>query len=155
MSRCASDAAEPLPEHVHPAPDRRRWADVLKHRWPTWLGIAPAAFCLVVIRQWLPPDFWAWLLVPVALVYLVFGAVRKQLRSPGLLALETVGVLVFSALALAALYVDRDLGRYLLAAGWLAMPPGILLTTGPTRSCRGGMPSSVRSLTSLSQPSSS
>lgn len=119
MSRLAPETAvHAVSAHAHQAPDRRRWADVLKHRWPTWLGIATAAF-FIVIAEWLPPDFGAWMLVLAALVYLVFGAVRKQLRSPGLLALETAGVLVFSTLALAALSVDQDLGRYLLAAGWL------------------------------------
>ena len=29
--------------HAHQAPDRRRWTDVLMHRWPTALGIAVAA----------------------------------------------------------------------------------------------------------------
>jgi hypothetical protein len=29
--------------HAHQMPDRRRWADFLKHRWPTALGIAVAA----------------------------------------------------------------------------------------------------------------
>ena len=29
--------------HAHQAPDRRRWADFLMHRWPTALGIALAA----------------------------------------------------------------------------------------------------------------
>jgi hypothetical protein len=26
--------------HAHQVPDRRRWTDVLKHRWPTALGVA-------------------------------------------------------------------------------------------------------------------
>jgi hypothetical protein len=55
---------------------------------------------------------------------LVVGVARGQLRKPGGLALQTVGVLAFGSAALAALYVHPDLGGYLVAfalfghAGW-------------------------------------
>lgn len=58
-------------------------------------------------------------LLVAALAFVLRGAVRGQLRRPGPVMLETAGMLVFTALALGALSVDRELGRYLLAAGWL------------------------------------
>ena len=37
---------------------------------------------------------------------------------PGALMVETAGMVVFAAIALAAVSVDPDLGLYLVAAGW-------------------------------------
>ena len=59
-----------------------------------------------------------------ALVFLVVGVARGQLQKPCDLALQTVGVLAFGSTVLVALYVDPDLGGYLVAfalighAGW-------------------------------------
>ena len=36
--------------HAHQAPDRRRWADFLMHRWPTALGIALAALIVFDLK---------------------------------------------------------------------------------------------------------
>ena len=115
--------------HAHQVLDRRRWADFLKHRWPTALGItvtALAAFDLEIdagsvsslsaLTMLMPVAYlgaaaldrrrfaWAVLLagfavltvVPstwgalpsvgfliVALVFLVVGVARGQLRRPG------------------------------------------------------------------------
>jgi hypothetical protein len=150
-------------EQTHPP---RRWADVLKHRWPTVLGIAVAALTvfdsqggteLAALTMLMPVVYlgaaaldrrwFAWVvllagvavlvLIPsssevvpsmtflvAALVFLVVGVARGQLRKPGGLALQTVGVLAFGSTVLVALYVDPDLGGYLVAlalighAGW-------------------------------------
>ena len=51
----------------------------------------------------------------VALVFLVVGAARGQLRRPGGLPLQTVGMLAFGSIVLVALYVDPNLGGYLVA----------------------------------------
>ena len=51
----------------------------------------------------------------VALVFLVVGVARGQLRRPGGLPLQTVGMLAFGSIVLAALYVDTNLGGYLVA----------------------------------------
>ena len=156
-------------EQTHPL---RRWTDVLKHRWPTALGIAVAAltvfdleidagfvsslsalvvlmalvyvgaavldrrraswvvflvgFAVVVIfldllDSGIDPSA---VLLVAALVFLVVGVARGQLRKPGGLALQSVGVLAFGSIVLVALYVDPDLGGYLVAfalighAGW-------------------------------------
>ena len=54
-----------------------------------------------------------------ALVFFVVGAVRGELRKPGGLALQSVGVLLFGSIVLAALYVDADLGGFLVAIALL------------------------------------
>jgi len=143
--------------HAHQAPDRRRWADFLRHRWPTALGIAVAALTvfdlrggteLAALTMLMPVAYvgaaaldrrrFAWVVllagiavltvvpftsevVPsviflaVALIFLVVGAARGELRKPGGLTLQSVGMFVFGLVVLAALYVDPDLGSYLVA----------------------------------------
>jgi hypothetical protein len=139
----------------------RRWTDVLKHRWPTVLGITVAVLtafdleldtgfvaslsALVVVmalvylgsaaldRRWsawlvlLAGLLVAFFLTPIsrvaamvvllfsALVLLVLGAARGQLRRPGGLTLQAAGMLGFGAIALVTLYVDTVLGAYLVA----------------------------------------
>jgi hypothetical protein len=143
--------------HAHQPPDRRRWTDVLMHRWPTALGIAVAVLAafdledglefaaLTVLmalvylgaaaldRRWsawvvllagLLPTFFipsnsgidssVVLLVAAAPVFLVLGVARGQLRKPGGLPLQTVGMLAFGSTVLVALYVDPDLGGKLV-----------------------------------------
>jgi hypothetical protein len=150
-------------EQTHPP---RRWADVLKHRWPTVLGIAVAALTvfdlrggteLAALTMLMPVVYlgaaaldrrrFAWVVllagvtvlaavpstsevVPsvgflvVGLVFLIVGVARGRLREPGGLTLQTAGVLAFGSTVLVALYVDPDLGGYLVAfalighAGW-------------------------------------
>ena len=154
-------AAEDDSPHAHQVPERRRWAEFLKHRWPTALGIAVAALIafdleidagsvssLSALTMLMPVAYlgaaaldrrrfaWAVLLagfavltvvpstsgaVPlvgfliVALVLLVVGVARGQLRRPGGLPLQTVGMLAFGSTVLVALYVDPNLGGYLVA----------------------------------------
>jgi hypothetical protein len=55
----------------------------------------------------------------VALAVLLEGAVAGQLRRPGPFRVQAMGMLGFGALALVGLIVDPDLGRYVVAAGWL------------------------------------
>jgi hypothetical protein len=149
--------------HAHQAPDRRRWADFLQHRWPTALGIAVAALtafdleidaesvsslsALVVLMALVYVGAAAldrrratWVvflagyavvvvfldlldsavdsslvLLVAALVFVVVGAVRGQLRSPGGLTLQAAGMLGFGVVALMALFVAPGLGAYLVA----------------------------------------
>ena len=142
--------------HAYQMPDRRRWTDVLMHRWPTALGIAVAALAaydlqdglefaaLTVLmalvylgaaaldRRWsawvvllaglpltnfIPPisgiDL-SVVLLAAAPVFLVVGVARGQLRKPGGLPLQTVGMLAFGSTVLVALYMDPDLGGKLV-----------------------------------------
>ncbi|MEO3806370.1 hypothetical protein [Nonomuraea sp. B1E8] len=57
--------------------------------------------------------------VSIALIVLVWGALDGHLRRPGEFRLQALGWVVFTALALTGLVVDPDLGRYVVAAGWL------------------------------------
>ena len=147
-------------------PERHGWGDVLKHRWPTLLGVL--LLVLTVFDLKLDQGFVsflaalvifmaliylgaavlgqrssAWLVFGVglvlitilrqmdmnltsivvflaaALVFLVVGAVTGRWRTASSLPLETVGMLVFSAIALIALNLDLNLAGYLLAAGLL------------------------------------
>jgi hypothetical protein len=156
-------ATDDYSPHAHQAPERRRWADFLKHRWPTALGIALAAMtaydleidagsvsslsALVVLMAFVYVGAAAldrrrasWVvflagfavvvvfldlldsavdpslvLLIAALVFVVVGAVRGQLRSPGGLTLQAAGMLGFGMVALMALFVAPGLGAYLVA----------------------------------------
>jgi hypothetical protein len=143
--------------HAQRVPDRRRWTDVLKHRWPTALGVAVGALTvfdlqggteLAALTMLMPVVYlgsaaldlrrsaWAVLLAGIAvltvipatsqivpsmiflvaaLVFLVVGVARGQWRKPGGLPLQTAGMLAFGSIVLVALYVNPDLGGYLVA----------------------------------------
>lgn len=89
----------------------RRW-------WPAAAGLAVGIVGLLDIQPWTPSELTNWLLPVIASVYLIFGAVRGRLRQPGVLATQTVGLVIFSVLALAALVLDPVAGHYVVAAGW-------------------------------------
>ena len=157
MDKVRDHAIDGGSPHAHQPPDRRRWADVLLHRWPTALGIALAAlaaydmegglefatltvllalvylgaaaldrrwFAWVVLLAGLPLTNFvpsisgvdtSVVLLAAAPVFLILGVVRGQLRKPGGLPLQTVGMLAFGSTVLMALYVDQDLGGTLVA----------------------------------------
>ncbi|MGW7052236.1 hypothetical protein [Streptomyces sp. NPDC054887] len=87
------------------------------HRWPTMLALALA---VATFADGLPaPGFLAALLVTMPVCYLLFGALRGELRRPRVLALQIAGLVGFAAVALIAVTADETFGLYLLAAGWL------------------------------------
>ena len=96
---------------------------VLQRRQATWVVATVVIAALVALRfqDWVDPSV---VLLGAALAFVLWGAVRGQLWRPGALMLETAGMLLFAVLALAALSVDRELGRYVLAAGWLGHAAG-------------------------------
>jgi hypothetical protein len=89
--------------------DRRRFAWVVLLAGVAVLTVVPSSSEAV-------PSFG---FLAAALVFFVVGAVRGELRKPGGLALQTVGVLAFGSIVLAALYVDADLGGFLVAIALL------------------------------------
>ena len=93
----------------------RSLTTAIKNLWPIVLGIAVG---LVVIQVLELDASLSVLALVIAAIYLPIGAVRKQLGRPHVLWLETLGVIVFAALALGALYVDRQLVQFLLAAAF-------------------------------------
>ena len=93
----------------------RSLTTAIKNLWPIVLGIAVG---LVVIQGLELDASLSVLALVIAAIYLPIGAVRKQIGRPHVLWLETLGVIVFAALALGALYVDRQLAQFLLAAAF-------------------------------------
>jgi hypothetical protein len=91
-------------------------AAVLQRRQATWLVavVVVAAFAALRLQDWVDPVV-AFILAALALV--LWGAVRGQLRR-GTFVVEMAGMVGFTAIALAAVSVDPDLGRYIVAAGW-------------------------------------
>ncbi len=63
------------PPRTHQSPGRRRWTDVLMHRWPTALGIAVAALAAFDVQDGLE---FAALAVLMALIYLGAAALDRR-----------------------------------------------------------------------------
>ena len=94
-------------------------AAVLDRRWSAWVLLLAG----VAVGDVLPlldssVDPWVVFLV-TALIFLVLGVARGQLRKPTGLPLQTAGMLGFGAMALGALYLEPNLGGYLVAAALL------------------------------------
>ena len=99
-----------------------RMATAVRRRWPTGFALAATSICLSLIAPL--PHSWqtgitGFSVLLAAVIYLTWGSVRSELTR-GRLAAQTAGVLAFGALAIAGVGVAPHLGRYLLAAGWLA-----------------------------------
>ena len=92
-------------------------AAVIGRRRATWVvaGVGIGTLAALRLQGWVEP--WV-VLVAAALAFVLWGAARGQLWPPGALVLETAGMVVFAAIALAAVSVERDLGLYVVAAGW-------------------------------------
>ena len=92
-------------------------AAVLQRRQATWLLAVSivAAFAALRTQDWVDPVV---VLVAAAVALVLWGAFRGQLRRRGALVVEAAGMVGFTAIALAAVSVDPDLGRYVVAAGW-------------------------------------
>ena len=85
-----------------------------------WLGIAIGAVGLADTGRFDPSGLTTYMLPLLALSYLVFAAFRHGPRRSAGLRIQAAGLLGFTALALVALVADPVVGRYLVAAGWLA-----------------------------------
>ncbi|MFF4624576.1 hypothetical protein [Nonomuraea jabiensis] len=58
-------------------------------------------------------------LLALALVVLVWGVIDGHSRRSGEFRIQAIGMIGFGALALAGLALDPEIGRYVVAAGWL------------------------------------
>ncbi|GAA0837463.1 hypothetical protein ACFQVD_31490 [Streptosporangium amethystogenes subsp. fukuiense] len=58
-------------------------------------------------------------LLALALAVLVWGMIDGHSRRSGEFRIQAIGVIGFGALALAGLALDPEIGRYVVAAGWL------------------------------------
>jgi hypothetical protein len=88
--------------------------------WPALAGLPLGITLLVQVQPWRPSEPTTALLPCLAIAYLVFGAVRRQFRRPGVLRLEIVGLVVFGGCALVAALVDPEAGQYIAGAGWIS-----------------------------------
>ncbi len=91
-------------------------AAALQRRRATWLLVVGvcAAYAALRTQDLVDPLV---VLVAAALALVLWGAARGRLRR-GALAVEAAGMVGFTAISLAALSVDPDLGRFVVAAGW-------------------------------------
>ncbi len=89
-------------------------AAALDRRWAAWVVLLVGLTVLVIMpsTSGAVPSV---VLLVAALVLLMLGVARGQLRKPGSLQLQTVGMLAFAVTVLVALSVDPDLGAYLVA----------------------------------------
>lgn len=88
---------------------RRSWT------WPV-LVVVIALFVLLKMQGRVEP---VGVLAGIALAGVLWGTVHGRLRRPSFV-LQVIGLVAFGALAVTALLVPYDLGRYVVAAGWLA-----------------------------------
>jgi hypothetical protein len=112
----------PAPTEV-PASPRSGVRGAVARRWPAALGAVAAVNSLVLLARFpAPVQVWisAWCVLLAAVIYLTWGTARGDLGDRRLLTAQTAAVLGFGATALAAVAVDPDAARYVLAAGWLA-----------------------------------
>ncbi|WP_162908176.1 hypothetical protein [Allorhizocola rhizosphaerae] len=93
---------------------------VLGRWWPALLGVLIGVAGLLTVEPWRPSEPTTAILPMLAVAYLVFGAARKQLRRPGVLRLELLGLVIFGGCTLLAVLVDPKAGHYIAAAGWIA-----------------------------------
>ncbi|WP_440098156.1 hypothetical protein [Streptosporangium sp. H16] len=82
--------------------------------WPLLLVLVVLYLVLRVLDVVAVPVVFA----ALALAVMVWGVVAGDLRRSGEFRAQALGMIGFGALALAALVVEPDLGRYLVAAGW-------------------------------------
>jgi hypothetical protein len=83
--------------------------------WPT-LGAGLAAMVALRTTGAVAPST---VLLALALGLLLWGAVRGTPHGRAVFGLQGAGAVLFCGLAVAGLVADPDLGRYLVAAGWL------------------------------------
>jgi hypothetical protein len=98
-------------------------AAALDRRWFAWV-VLPAGVAVLVVIPTSSQVVSSMIFLLAALVFLVVGVAGRQFRKSGGLALQTFGVLAFGSTVLVALYVDPEMGGYLVAfalighAGW-------------------------------------
>ncbi|PYI53070.1 hypothetical protein [Paenibacillus flagellatus] len=86
----------------------------MKKRWPSFVALAVAATGLPAST-----DPMSLILFLAALVYPISGAIRGHLRGVRTLVVQAIALALFGVIALVSVYVDRDAGLMLLAAGYI------------------------------------
>ncbi|MEF3305710.1 hypothetical protein [Paenibacillus sp. GYB003] len=88
--------------------------ELLKKRWPSFAALAIAATGLPAST-----DPMSLILFLAALVYPISGAIRGHLRGVRTILIQAVALALFGVIALVSVYVDREAGLILLAAGYI------------------------------------
>jgi uncharacterized membrane protein len=83
--------------------------------WPVLAASFPVTFGLQALDVVAPSSVF----VAMALAVLVWGVADRRLFRDSELQLQTLGMVGFGTLALVGLAVDSDLGRFMVATGWL------------------------------------
>ena len=93
-------------------------AAVIGRRRASWVIFVALLLSVILLRFQDHVDP-ALALILAAATLVSWGAVRGQLWPPSDLLTETAGMPLFTTIGLTALLIDPNLGRYLLAAGWM------------------------------------
>jgi hypothetical protein len=88
--------------------------ELVKKRWPSFLALAVAATGLPAST-----DPMSLILFLAALVYPISGVIRGHLRGVRTLFIQTIALVFFGVIALVSIYVDKNTGLILLAAGYV------------------------------------
>jgi hypothetical protein len=93
-------------------------AAALQRRQATWVVavVAVASLAALRLQDWVDPIV---VVLAVAMALVLWGTVAGRWARVPALKLETAGMIVFTGFALVALSVDPEIGRYVVAAGWL------------------------------------
>lgn len=95
-------------------------AAVMGQRSSAWLLFIVGFVAIFVLRLLDLSSLLVFVFLGIAFVFWVVGMVRVQRRNRGGLALQTLGMIGFGALALSVLYIDLTLAGYLIAVALLA-----------------------------------
>ncbi|RKN45275.1 hypothetical protein D7223_16730 [Micromonospora endolithica] len=85
-----------------------------------WLGVALGVVELTDSGPFDPYSPTTFIPPLVALIYLIFAASRHGADRSAAMRIQAVGLVCFTAVSVVTLIVDPAIGRYLIAAGWLA-----------------------------------
>ncbi|TNJ64389.1 hypothetical protein FE784_20700 [Paenibacillus hemerocallicola] len=88
--------------------------ELVKKRWPSFVALAIAATGLPAST-----DPMSLILFLAALFYPISGAIRGHLRGGRTILIQAIALVFFGVIALVSVYVDRDTGLILLAAGYI------------------------------------
>jgi hypothetical protein len=92
---------------------------LLKKPGATWPVVLIALAVFVVLRATGIIETWVFLAI-VGSAVLIWGALHKRLQDNDPFRLQALGMLGFAIFAFAGLFLNVDIARYVVAAGWLA-----------------------------------
>ena len=93
-------------------------AAALQRRQATWVVAVVAVGSLAALRlqDWVDPII---VILAAAMGLVLWGAAAGRFKRSSALTIETAGMVLFTTFALVALSLGPEIGRYVVAAGWL------------------------------------